>query len=100
MNAQHDNTGPNGPFGRWMSPPRSGMRRVIAPWEYRHLRGFARLRVAAGAALVGLSFVTLVGGSLTTEAVAWAVPFLMAGVANLAYAAWELNIARSQSAHA
>jgi len=42
--------------GWWLSPPRHGMERLIAPWEYRHLRGFgfARLAGAGVAAAPGV----------------------------------------------
>ena len=69
MHAPNDNTAPKGQRGWWSSPPRSGMQRIIAPWEYRHLRGFARVRIAAGIVLAGLGAVTLVGGSFTKAAV-------------------------------
>ena len=98
MNAPNDNTAPKGLRGWWSSPPRSGMQRIIAPWEYRRLRGFARVRIAAGIVLAGLGAVTLVGGSFTTEAVGWAVLFLAAAAGSFAWAAWELAIARSASA--
>ena len=96
MNAHNDNTARRGLRGWWASPPRSGIRRVIAPWEYRHLRGFARVRIAAGIVFAGLGAVTLVGGSFTTEAVGWAALFLAAAQVSFAY--WLLTIARSQPA--
>ncbi len=95
MNAPNDNTAPKGLRGWWASPPRSGMQRVIAPWEYRHLRRFARVRIAAGIVLAGLGAVTLVGGSFTTEAIGWAMLFLAAAAGSFAWAAWDLAIARS-----
>jgi hypothetical protein len=98
MNAPNDSTAPRGLRGWWGSPPRSGMQRIIAPWEYRHLRGFARLRIAAGIVLVGLGAVTLVGASFTAQAFGWAMLFLVAAAASFAWAAWELAIARSASA--
>jgi hypothetical protein len=74
------------------------MRRLIAPWEYRHLRAFARVRIAAGIVLVGLGAVTLFGGSFTAKAVGFAVLFLVAATASFSAAAWELAIVRSESA--
>ena len=97
MNAPNDNTAAKGLRGWWASPPRSGMQRIIAPWEYRHLRGFARVRIAAGIVFAGLGAVTLVGGSFTTEAVGWAALFLAAAAGSFAWAAWDLAIARSAS---
>jgi len=48
--------------GWWTSPPRSGMRLIISPFEYRHLRGSARVRIAGGIVLAGLGVVTLAYG--------------------------------------
>ena len=98
MSASNDYNPPRGLRGWWASPPRSGMQRIIAPWEYRHLRAFARVRIAAGIVFVGLGAVTLVGGSFTTEAVVWAMLFLAAAAGSFAWAAWDLAIARSASA--
>ena len=98
MDAPNDNTAPKGLRGWWSSPPRSGMRRIIAPWEYRHPRAFARLRIAAGFVLAGIGAVTLVGGSFTAAAVGFGVLFLAAAAASFAWAAWDLAIARSTSA--
>jgi hypothetical protein len=98
VNAHNDNTAPKGLRGWWASPPRSGMQRIIAPWEYRHLRFWGRVRICAGIVLAGLGAVTLVGGSFTAEAVGWAVLFLAAAAASFAWAAWDLAIARSASA--
>jgi hypothetical protein len=98
MNAPNHNTGAGRLRRWWFTPPRPGLQRIIAPWEYRHLRGFARVRIAAGIVLVGLSAVTLVGGSFTAEAVGWAMLFLAFAAASFAWAAWDLAIARSASA--
>ena len=99
MNAQNDNPTPSSTttWWRWGTPPRSGMQRIIAPWEYRHLRAFARVRIAAGIVLVGLGAVTLSEGSYSTKAIGWATLFL-AAAASFSFAAWELAIARSASA--
>ena len=98
MNAPDDNTAPKGPHGWWGSPPRSGMQRIISPWEYRHLRFWAKVRIGAGIVLAGLGAVTLVGGSFTPAAVGWAMLFLAAAAGSFAWAAWDLAIARSASA--
>jgi len=98
MQAPNDNTAPRGLRGWWASPPRSGMQRMIIPWEYRHLRGFARVRIGAGIVLVGLGAVTLVGGSFTTEAVWWTAFWLVLAAAQFTAASWFLAIARSASA--
>jgi hypothetical protein len=100
MNAQNDNTAPSSTTTRWRwgTPPRSGMQRIIAPWEYRHLRGWASVRITAGIVLVGLGAVTLFGGSFSPKAAGWATLFLAAAAAQLLFAAWELAIARSAAA--
>lgn len=93
MNSPNDNTAATGLRGWWLSPPRSGMQRLIAPWEYRHLRVFGVGRVfggslAAAAGLVCLSYVVY----------GWAAFFLILGALNLAGGCWYLTINRSASA--
>ena len=39
------------------TPPRSGIRRLITPWEYRHLRGVMATRFAAGGFHLGVGLV-------------------------------------------
>jgi hypothetical protein len=97
MYASNNNPAPKGLRGWWRSPPRSGPQLIIAPWEYRHLRGFARVHIASGAVLVGLGAVTLVAGSFSGVAV-WAALFLAAAAVHISFAVWELAIARSASA--
>jgi hypothetical protein len=99
VHAHNDSTAPSSTttWWRWGTPPRSGMRRLIAPWEYRHLRVFARVRIAAGIVLTGLGAVTLFGGSFTAKAAGFAALFLVAAAASFLLAAWELAIARSAS---
>jgi low temperature requirement protein LtrA len=41
------------------APPRSGLRRLITPWEYRHLRAFACVRFAGGGFTLGVGLVLL-----------------------------------------
>jgi len=95
MNAQNDNTAPKGLRGWWASPPRSGLQRIIFPWEYRHLRGFARLRITAGIVLAGLGAVTLVGGSFTAKAIGWTAFWLVLAALQFSAAYWLRTIARS-----
>jgi len=69
MHAPNDDTARKGLRGWWASPPRSGMRRLINPWEYRHLRLFGVTRFAGGsvaafAGVVCLSYGVLRMGSL------------------------------------
>ena len=61
MNAQKDNTGRKGLRAWWASPQRSGMQRLISPWEYRHLHAVANVRFAAGGfqLAIGLVLVSL-----------------------------------------
>ncbi len=50
------------------SPSRSGMRRLIRPWEYRHRRAAAGVRFAAGGFLLGIGLVLLsLGRSARTD---------------------------------
>jgi hypothetical protein len=98
MNAQHDNTAPRSFASWWRTPPRPGLQRIISPWEYRHLVGFARTRIGAGVVLVGLGITTLVAGDVTPEAVAWSALFLALAATNFSFGAWELSISRSAAA--
>ena len=98
MHAPNNNDSPKGLRGWWASPPRSGLRLIIAPWEYRHLRGWASVRMVSGIVLVCLGLVTLGFGGTDAKTYAWATAFAAAGAAHLAFAVWELNIARSEAA--
>jgi hypothetical protein len=98
MHAPNDNIAPEGLRGWWASPPRSGMQRIISPWEYRHLRAWAGVRMASGIALAGLGVVTVSFGGNDGKTYGWAMAFLAAAAANLAFANWELSIARSAAA--
>ena len=84
--------------GWWASPPRSGPRRVISPWEYRHLRLSASVRIGAGIVQAGLGVVTLTFGGNDRKTYGWTTAFLAGAAANLAFAYWELAIARSAAA--
>lgn len=97
MNALKDNTAPKGLRGWWTSPPRSGMRRIIAPWEYRHLRAWAGVRIAFGIVLADLGVVTLSFGGDDRKTYAWTMVFLALAAAQFSFAFWEMTIARSAS---
>jgi len=71
------------------------MRLIISPWEYRHLRAWARVRITAGIVLTGLGVVTLGFGGNDLKTYAWTMAFLAGAAAHLAFARWELSIARS-----
>jgi hypothetical protein len=98
MYAPNNVPAPNSPLGWWTSPPRSGLRLVISPWEYRHLRASAGMRVAGATVLTGLAFATLTFGGKDWKTFGWTMAFLAPAAANLGFAAWELNIARSTAA--
>jgi hypothetical protein len=98
MHAPNDNAAPRGLRGWWASPPRSGLRRIISPWEYRHLRGWAGVRMASGLVLVGLGAVTLLFGGNDWETYGWTLVWLALAAAQFSFAYWELTIARSESA--
>jgi hypothetical protein len=83
MYAQNDNT----------TPSRSGMRRLIPPWEYRHLRGFGVARIAGSSVQAAAGLVCLSYGVH-----GWAAFFLVLAALNLAGGSWYLTIARSASA--
>jgi hypothetical protein len=57
----------------------------------------ARVRITVGTVLVALAVVTLVGGSFTAEAFAWAAFFLVLGSLQLLVGCWYLTIVRSAS---
>lgn len=95
MRGPNNHTACEGLRGWWTSPPRSGLRLIIAPWEYRHLRGFATVRIASATILAALGFVTLAFGGNDAKTYGWALAFLAAAAAHLAFAAWELSIVRS-----
>lgn len=97
MNAHDDNTAPKGLRGWWASPPRSGLRRMISPWEYRHLRAWARARMAGAIALAGLGVLTLSFGGNDRKTHAWTMVFLALAAVQALFASWELTIARSES---
>ncbi len=100
MHARSNNTAPKGLRARWASPPRTGMRLIIAPWEYRHLRAFARVHIAGGLVAAVLGIVTLSFGGNDWKTYGWAMGFLAVAAANLAFAYWETRIARSEDSRA
>ncbi len=59
MNAPNHNAAAKGLRGRWASPPRPGMQRLISPWEYRHVHAVAPVRFAAGGFQLGIGLVLL-----------------------------------------
>jgi hypothetical protein len=100
MHAPNNNAAPESLRGWWSSPPRSGLRLIISPWEYRHPRACAGLRIGGAVALTGLGLVTLTFGGNDWKTYGWTLAFLAPAAANLGFASWELNIARSTAAPA
>jgi hypothetical protein len=87
MNTQNGNTAPKGLL------PRSGMRRLIVPFEYRHLRGFGVTRIAGGSVQAAAGVICL-----SYSVYGWAAFFLVIAALNLAGGSWYLTIDRSASA--
>ena len=85
MNAQDDNA----------APSRTGMRRLIPRFAFRRLHAIARVHVVAGTVLAGIGVITLVGGSFTPKAIAWAAFFLVLAVLQFSAGYWYLAIVRS-----
>jgi MFS family permease len=75
----------------WLSPPRSGIQRLIAPPEYRHLRAFGIVRIAGAIVAAAAGFVCL-----AYAAYGWATFFLIIAALDLPAGYWELTIARSK----
>jgi hypothetical protein len=93
MNAPSDTPARKSLRQWWASPPRSGLQRLIVPYEYRHLSAFGTLRVAGGSVAAAAGLVCLSYGVY-----AWAAFFLVVGGLNLAGGSWYLTIARSAPA--
>jgi len=77
-----------------VAPSRTGMRRLIPRWEYRHLRACGGTRVAAGLLLGGLGVVTLSFGGSDTKTYGWTAFWLLLGGLDFAFGYWEMTIAR------
>jgi hypothetical protein len=95
MNASNGSTSAKGLRRWWFTPPRSGLQRLIIPWEYNHLRGFGVTRIAGGSLAAGAGLICLAYGVY-----GWAAFFLVIGAANLAGGYWYLSIDRSAPARA
>jgi hypothetical protein len=87
MNAQSDNA----------LQLRTGMRRIIPPWEFRHLRAWAGARIAGGIVLVVIAVLTLAFGGSDSRTYGWAAAALVLAALALAGGYWEMTIARSAS---
>ncbi len=93
MNTPENQSAPQVVRSWWLSPPRSGIRRWIAPWEYRHLRIFGITRIIGGTVATAAGLICLSYGAYW-----WAAFFLTNGTLSLAGGCWELNINSSLSA--
>jgi hypothetical protein len=69
------------------------MRRLIVPYEYRHLRFFGTTRIAGGSVAAAAGVICLGYGVY-----GWAAFFLILGALNLGGGSWYLSIARSAPA--
>jgi hypothetical protein len=87
MNTQNDNTAPKG------LPPRTGMRRLINPVVYRHLRGFGITHIAGASVQAAAGVICL-----SYSVYGWAAFFLVIAALNLAGGYWYFAIDRSASA--
>ena len=81
--------------GWWLTPPRSGTHRLIAPWEYRHLRFFGVPRIVGGILGAAAGLICLSYGVY-----GWAAFFLAVAALSLLAGYWYLTIPRSASARA
>jgi hypothetical protein len=95
MNAHDDNSGPRTFRQWWRYPPRSGLQRIINPWEYRHLGFFGAARIVGGAVAIVPGAICLAYGVW-----GWAAFFFAIAALNFAGGSWYLSISRSQSARA
>jgi hypothetical protein len=71
------------------------MQRLISPWEYRHLRAWAGVRIALGIGLAGLGVVTLSFGGNDSKTFGWTAFWLVLAALEFAGGYWYLTIARS-----
>jgi hypothetical protein len=90
MNAPNEGAAARGPREWWQTPPRSGMQRLINPWEYRHLRAFGVTRIAAGSVAAAAGVICL-----AYDVDGWAAFFLAIGALNIGGGYWYLTIDRS-----
>jgi hypothetical protein len=95
MNDPNDNTAGRRFRTWWRNPPRTGLQRLIIPWEYRHIGFYGAAR------MVGGTVATVAGAICLGYGVwGWAAFFLVIAALNLAGGSWYLSIARSRSARA
>jgi hypothetical protein len=90
MKAPDERSAATGLRGWWAAPPRPGLQRLIAPWEYRHLRASGVTRIAGGGAAAAAGTVCL-----SYRAYGWAAFFLAIAAGNVAGGCWYLTIDRT-----
>jgi hypothetical protein len=74
---------------------RSVLERIlIRPWEYRHLRLWAGLRIGGGITLTVCGVLTLTFGGSDRKTYGWAALFLTQAALTLGFGYWQLTIAR------
>jgi low temperature requirement protein LtrA len=82
-------------------PPRSGLKRLISPWEYRHVHASMAVRFAGGGFQLGIGLVLIsLGRKAETDAerrkcyrlAAW---FLVPAVGNFLGGLLDLSVART-----
>ena len=93
MNGSNENSGPRGLRGWWLTPPRSGLQRLIHPWEFRHLRFFGAAHLAGASVAAVAGFICL-----SYSVYGWAAFFVVIAALNIAGGCWDLSIARSAAA--
>ncbi len=87
--------------GDTTTPPRSVMRRLITPWQYRHLHAVAGVRLAAGGFHLGIGVVLLsLGHRAGTDrerrkCYGWAAWFLVMAALLLSGGYLDMTVARS-----
>jgi hypothetical protein len=93
MNAYNDDTAAKRLRRWWLTPPRTGLQRLIYPFEYRHLRPFGVTRMAGGSVAAAAGLICLSYGVY-----GWAAFFLVVAGLNFGAGYWYLSIARSAPA--
>ena len=88
--SEPSDTATKGLRGWWSFPPGSGVDRLIAPWEYRHLR-FSGLTRIAGGGIAGAAGVVC----LSYRAYGWSAFFLVLAALNLAGGSWYVSRAHA-----
>lgn len=83
------------------APSRSGLRRLVTPWEYRHIHTVAAVRFTSGGFQLGVGLVLVSLGSKAgtneerRKAYGWAAWFLGMAALQLAGGCIDLAVARS-----